>query len=123
MGSGGSRAACKCLMSCTVFTGMPDRCEDDSGHDANQKRSTMLHKLIDAALTSVHDACDAMRCIVDCSRKLECFDRKVKGDCESLLARESQRDCLLNCDTGSYPSSSIAVESAAEDAGDNEEHG
>lgn len=107
---GGSRAACQCLLSCSVFGGEPDHCDVRERLAADRERNVMLHRLIDAALTDTHDACEGMRCIVDCARQLDCFDTKVEGDCKSFINRTSQDDCQLNCAAGSAaPPSNAAL--------------
>lgn len=120
---GGSRAACNCLLRCSVFGGEADRCGARTGAAADQNRNVMLHRLIDAALTSTRDACDGMRCIVDCARELQCFDSKVEEDCISFVNRTSQSDCQLTCTAGlpTLPSSdSTAVEAEAEEEDEEE---
>jgi hypothetical protein len=117
---GGSRAACNCLLQCSVFGGKADRCGARAGAAADQNRNMMLHRLIDAALTSTRDACEGMRCIVECARELHCFDNKVESDCNSFINRTSQSDCQLTCTAGSptstLPSSdSMAVEAEVEE--------
>lgn len=123
---GGSLAACKCLLVCNVFGGEPDHCSLNDSKNADRERNLMLHRLIDAALRNTHDACEGMRCIVDCARQLECFDSKVEGDCTSFTNRTSQDHCQLNCEkpgSTAEPSDGAVVQAMEEEEVEQVRHG
>lgn len=97
--SGGSRNACRCLLSCDpTFGGDVGRCEGPAGKEEDQRRQEMLNRLIGVTLRSTLDACGAMTCIVKCARQLRCFDQKVKDDCESMREQRGQQNCRLECE-------------------------
>merc|ERR1712060_391415 len=77
---GGPQDAYRCLLTCGVFGAQPRKCETHNG-DA---RENLLNGILMRAMESHHDACDGMRCIVDCAKELDCFDGEVKAYCSRL---------------------------------------
>jgi len=94
--SGGSLAACKCMLRCEVFGGDASKCE---GHGSNETKQ-LVDDLILKTMLSHRNMCDGMRCITECAEALGCLDDKVLDDCRIIRKSyaESNSDADPECD-------------------------
>lgn len=93
---GGPLNACRCMLECKVFGAQPRKCEVDHESD----RAKMLNHVLENAMIDQDVACDGMRCIVACTRKLDCLDKYVQLDCHKLT---KNTNCNVNCGKDENP--------------------
>mmetsp|Transcript_36405 Transcript_36405/g.79631 ORF Transcript_36405/g.79631 Transcript_36405/m.79631 type:complete len:146 (-) Transcript_36405:72-509(-) len=98
--SGGSLAACQCLLGCSVFGGNADLCTDD---DETTKVVEMSVKM---AIDKEQNQCEGMTCVTDCARKLNCFDKAVQEHCANV--KKLDKACNVDC-SGAQGSGAVSV--------------
>uniref|UniRef100_A0A7S4VA77 Uncharacterized protein n=1 Tax=Alexandrium monilatum TaxID=311494 RepID=A0A7S4VA77_9DINO len=99
--TGGTLAACECMLKCKVFGGNTSQC---AGHSTNETRE-IVDALIVRTMLSHKNMCEGMRCIKECAKDLGCLDHKVIKDCHIIQKSYAQSksdtdpDCHLHCNS------------------------
>lgn len=97
---GGKLAVCKCVLGCDVFGGQASLC-DQTTVPEHQDRDDALSELMDQVIyeetvRNPLNQCDAMECVVSCSKKLHCLDTAVKDRCTGV--NQNIEDCNVECE-------------------------
>jgi len=94
---GGQLATCQCVLSCDIFGGVADRCLDDlEAKNAEDALKETVQQVIEETLRRTRNQCDAMKCVVECSKQLECLDTAVKDRCRSV--NRNIHGCEAECE-------------------------
>jgi len=93
---GGEAASCRCLLSCPIFGAAPQKC-------ANKHKKTVVRDAMMLAARQPGSECASIRCIVECSRQLECLDRVVTDKC--YMVKLTNPDCGVQCEDTTTTSS------------------
>mmetsp|Transcript_52309 Transcript_52309/g.147260 ORF Transcript_52309/g.147260 Transcript_52309/m.147260 type:complete len:144 (-) Transcript_52309:301-732(-) len=97
---GGLAATCKCLLSCEIFGGRPEKCANST--------SAVAQEYVDQALQKSGDVCEEITCVVQCASRLGCLEKSIQDSCSIV---KEHRACEVACD------GSAALRSAGGSAG------
>jgi len=84
---GGQPATCQCVLACDVFGGQEGRCKDVEAQakDPDEALKDLIEQVIEDTLrNTLSDQCDAMKCVVECSKRLACLDAAVEERCRNV---------------------------------------
>mmetsp|Transcript_115943 Transcript_115943/g.368724 ORF Transcript_115943/g.368724 Transcript_115943/m.368724 type:complete len:150 (-) Transcript_115943:275-724(-) len=83
-------ATCRCLLACSVFGGHTGDC---GGTEAQVL--DVVDKAILGNSASEKDRCAGIKCVMQCSKQMNCIDDEITGRC--LNVQQSLKKCDVTC--------------------------
>mmetsp|Transcript_25185 Transcript_25185/g.57134 ORF Transcript_25185/g.57134 Transcript_25185/m.57134 type:complete len:145 (-) Transcript_25185:262-696(-) len=99
--AGGDLASCHCLLSCHIFGGRTDRCDD---RDMNQLVGRVVGGMLKQIGTDAE--CEGMQCVVGCASKLGCYSEVLRSKCGQVLV--DHPGCPIDC-SAAHPAAGSQV--------------
>mmetsp|Transcript_66716 Transcript_66716/g.168320 ORF Transcript_66716/g.168320 Transcript_66716/m.168320 type:complete len:148 (-) Transcript_66716:179-622(-) len=87
-------AECNCLMGCKVFGGSTAGC---SGSEL--QILTHVDEVVASVLSKNKTRCEGIKCVMGCTKYLDCMDTEITGRCLNVVQQEE--GCDVRCDDGS----------------------
>merc|ERR1719433_2310680 len=88
--NGGKAKVCQCLLSCPIFGGSTDQCDELSARPTVDRA---VRTALDAHETVTE--CSGIMCIVACAKDLGCMSDIIENKCLKLKA--DQQNCMVDC--------------------------
>mmetsp|Transcript_76 Transcript_76/g.250 ORF Transcript_76/g.250 Transcript_76/m.250 type:complete len:152 (-) Transcript_76:90-545(-) len=85
-------ATCRCLLSCSVFGGKTGDC----GGTEDQVLNAVDEAILGVGATSEKDRCAGIKCIMQCSKQMNCIDDEITGRCLNVQ-QSLKKKCEVTC--------------------------